>query len=98
MIASIKLAQILHENRFLAEMCREWELMGIPIPIPTIPGNFGNGNENLSWGIIPTIPGNMGMGMNFRGKSQIPMGIPKNEFLSVKSLKSFESKRKIWKT
>ena len=80
------------------EMCREWELMGIPIPIPTIPGNFGNGNENLSWGIIPTIPGNMGMGMNFRGKSQIPMGIPKNEFLSVKSLKSFESKRKIWKT
>ena len=68
-------------------MCREWELMGIPIPIPTIPGNFGNGNENLSWGIIPTIPGNMGMGMNFRGKSQIPMGIPKNEFLSVKSQK-----------
>ena len=72
-----------------AEKCRDWELMGIPIP--TIPGNFGNGNENLSWGIIPTIPtipGNMGMGMNFYGKSQIPMGIPKNEFLSVKSLKS----------
>ena len=57
------------------------------IPIPTIPGNFGNGNENLSLGIIPTIPRNMGMGMNFRGKSQIPMGIPKNEFLSVKSQK-----------
>ena len=77
-------------------MCREWELMGIPIP--TIPGNFGNGNEILSWGIIPTIPGNMGMGMNFRGKSQIPMGIPKYEFMSVKSLESYESKRKIWKT
>ena len=49
--------------------------MGIPIPIPNIPGNFGNGNENLSLGIIPTIPGNMGMGMNFRGKSQILMWI-----------------------
>ena len=41
--------------------------MGIPIPIPTIPGNFGNGNENFTMGTIPTFPGNMGMGTNFRG-------------------------------
>ena len=74
------------------------DVPGMGIPIPNIPGNCGNGNENLSLGIIPTIPGNMGMGMNLRGKSQIPMGFPKKEFLSVKSLKSFESKRKILKT
>ena len=24
-------------------MCREWEFMGIPIPIPTIPGNILRG-------------------------------------------------------
>ena len=36
-----------------SEMCREWVLMGIPIPIPTIPGNFGNGNEFLWESPIP---------------------------------------------
>ena len=58
------------ENRLKAEICREWELMGI-----TIPGNFGNGNENLSCGIdffphylgISNYLRILGMGIKVRG-------------------------------
>ena len=38
----------------------EWERVGIPIPILTIPGNIVKENKNFHRGYIPIIPGNIG--------------------------------------
>ena len=55
----------------------EWDRVWIPIPVPNIPGNFRNGNDNFHRTNIPNIFGNIGNANQNFHRAFIPP-IPRN--------------------